>query len=358
MQLYNYFNSKMRFVGALILLIGVSSCGSYQYAGYEDDSIYGTSQRPVEQQEVVTTEVAEASNSDYYQNYFKERSIELENHGEDAIFTDIDSYQTTNDSLDYQGNAGWGYTQSDNATITIYNNQPWGFGFWGDWRWNFRNSPYYWNYGIYDPFWCPPFYASYWNRPYWRYGYYNYPYYGHYGWNNNFYYGNNYYNRYYNRRGLAYNTGRRGAVYSRTTPTTIGRRSTAYTNTTSRRSSAIRSNATRSSSGTTATRSRRSATIRSNGDYRVNTRPRSTSTRVRSTTNSRPRRTTTTRPRTTTRSSTTTRSRSSSNRSNSSYNRSSSSSRSSSTVRSSGSSSRSSSASRSSGSRSSSRRNN
>ena len=41
MKLYNYLNSKISIIGALILVLGLTSCGSYQYASYDNDGIYG-----------------------------------------------------------------------------------------------------------------------------------------------------------------------------------------------------------------------------------------------------------------------------------------------------------------------------
>ena len=37
MQLYNYLKSKMQFIGTLVIAFAMFSCGSYQYAGYEND---------------------------------------------------------------------------------------------------------------------------------------------------------------------------------------------------------------------------------------------------------------------------------------------------------------------------------
>jgi hypothetical protein len=352
MRLNNYLNSRINLVGALCLLMGLTSCGSYQYVGYEDDGIYGSSERTIEVVEVAPTQETQNTNSEYYQNYFREKALELDNMNTDElIFTDIDEYESSaieNDSLDYQGFGGWGQT-SDNVTINIIDNSwgwnaglgwnaGWGWNNWGwgrPWGWNRWN----WNagWGWYDPWYSPGFIG--WNRPYW-YDFYCPPYYYNRGFNNNF----------YSRRNLAYNTSRRGALYSsRNVITSTNRRTVVGRNsnaTISRRNTAVSTNRVRSRANTT-TQGRRTVGTRDG------VRPRTSTTRPRTTT-SRPS-STVTRPRTTrssgaTRSNTVRRSSSSSRSSNSSYNRSSS------TINRSGSSSRSSS--RSSGSRSSSRRGN
>ncbi|MBT8311195.1 MAG: hypothetical protein HKO72_11115, partial [Flavobacteriaceae bacterium] len=121
MQLKNYLKDKMPMVAALGVLLGLSSCGSYQYAGYEDD-IYGVSERRVEYQEQRTERDVEQNNNTYYKNYFAEKSQELDAIAqENEIFTDIDSYEgsySESDSLEFDptGYAGWG---QDNTQVTI-----------------------------------------------------------------------------------------------------------------------------------------------------------------------------------------------------------------------------------------------
>lgn len=363
MRLNNYLKSRINLVGALGLLIGLTSCGSYQYAGYENDGIYGSSERTVEYVEVAPAQDTQNNNSEYYQNYFREKALELDNIDTDElIFTDIDSYEgayeVENDTLDYEGYGGWGQNSND-VTINIYNNRPFYSNYWYPWSWRNRFYPYYgWHnniaFGYYYDYWYSPFYIG-WNRPYWYNHYY--PYYGY----SNFYYGHNY----YNRRSVAYNAGRRGSLYSNSNVSGITNRRNVVgrsaTSGISRRSS-ISSTTNRSNIRTTSETVQRRRVVRA-GD---NVRPRTTTTRPR---------TTTTRPRTTRSNNTFTRPTRSSTRSsttrtrtNNNYNRSSSSSRSNNNYRSSSSSNRSSGVSRSSsssssrsnssGSRSSSRRNN
>lgn len=218
MRFINYLKTKVPALTIIGLTLGLTSCGSYQYVGQDSDGIYGTSKNDVEHKEEVAEVKEESSSNGYYQNYFKEKSTEMELASQEGeIFTDIDSYEGTyeedTDNADVQsGYAGWGQ-QSDNVTINVYSN---GFGYnsywnspyrWNRWGWN---RPYYggWNvgigyagYGWGNPFWCTPYYGI-------NYGGYGYA------------YGNPYYNNYYGRnnygrRGVAYNSGRRGTLLNR-----------------------------------------------------------------------------------------------------------------------------------------------
>ena len=67
MQLFNYLKPKMQFIGTLVMAFAMFSCGSYQYAGYENDSIYGDADRTV----VYVEDEPTSDNSQYYKNYFK-----------------------------------------------------------------------------------------------------------------------------------------------------------------------------------------------------------------------------------------------------------------------------------------------
>ena len=214
MQFNNNQKSKMHLIGALGLLFSLVSCGSYQYAGY-DDGIYGTSERNVEYYTESSNEVPSSQNSNYYQNYFKEKSQELDYLSQDdVIFTDIDSYESDyevgNDTLvDTQAfYAGWGQNSTE-VSINVYNS---GYLFN---NWWYRPFYYSYGYGFYNHWYNPYRFYGYsnWYNPYGYYGFYNwhYPYYGSY-YSNYGYYGN-YYNNYYSRRGIAYNAGRRGAIY-------------------------------------------------------------------------------------------------------------------------------------------------
>ena len=118
----------MPYLAILSLVFGLYSCGSYQYVGVDNDGIYGNTSRTVQYEDAVV-DAPQNSNSNYYQNYFKNKSLETQymvSGGE--IFTDIDSYQSgnyiENDSLtnNYQGYAGWGQANS-NVTINYIDNK-------------------------------------------------------------------------------------------------------------------------------------------------------------------------------------------------------------------------------------------
>jgi hypothetical protein len=62
------------------------SCGSFQYAGTYNDGIYNDSNNTYED------EVESSNNySEYYKNYFKEKSLSLGNNS--ATFTDTEYYE-------------------------------------------------------------------------------------------------------------------------------------------------------------------------------------------------------------------------------------------------------------------------
>jgi len=219
MRLINYIKNKIPYLVILGLLFGLTSCGSYQYVGQDGNGVYEQPNRGVEYYEE-SPQVA--NNSAYYQNYFKEKSLEYENiTPEDEVFTDIDSYEgnysAENDSLnvEYQGYAGWGQNSTD-VSINVYPN--YGYDYWW-YRPYYAYNPWSWNYGYYGwgyPYWgyswisgygiaslwYPSYYGGYYS-PYY-YGYYS-PYGSHHG-----YYGNHY----YNRRNIAYSNGRRGTNYT------------------------------------------------------------------------------------------------------------------------------------------------
>ncbi len=223
---------------ALLMVSGlVVSCGSYQPSSYYDnDGIYASSEAPVEERTVQRAErpkadQPETENNGNYKGYFSQKSVEAEMlMQENDVFTDIDSYSSTDDlteedfqddveTLGYSNNeyAGWGETASDDLVINVYGHS---------WGWNS------WNYGWWNPFWgWDPYWG--WNAwgPRWGWGW------GHAGWGwgwNRFGWGWNagwgwnrwgyaglYGNRFYNNR-IAYNRGRR-AGYATGRRSTIGR---------------------------------------------------------------------------------------------------------------------------------------
>lgn len=269
---------------ALLFVIGVllslTSCGSFQYSGIYDDGIYADS-KPTEQVEETVENTS--TSSDYYKNYFREKSLQIED--DNTVFTDVDSYEGSYE--DESGNtanyAGWGENNSSEVIINVYDNGPyygngWGYNYRNNWGWNLGWNNWGWNLGWNN-----------WGYGYWQPNYYN-PWYNPfcYGYNNYGYYNNGYNN--YRGRSYSYINGRRGARYRNS----------------SLSSRSVLSATTRSAAVTRA--NTRSAT-RNRVDSRTNTR---STTRNRTTTRPNTRSTTrtrTTRPntRSTTRSTSTTR---------------------------------------------------
>ena len=266
---------KLPFFVALGLMTVLTSCGSFQYVGYDNDGIYSSEDYNTTdvEQPVATTST---NDSDYYKNYFADSSAQLEEVIEDnEIFTDIDSYEgnyleRTQDTIEQRPvYGGWGQN-NESITINIIDNgwygwnDPWlwnvgwGYGWnnwgWGrPWRWN-----YGWNYGYGWNNWG-------WNAG-WGYGWNNWgwgPGWG-YGWNN---WG---WNGYYRGNRYAYNAGRRGSVINNSYLNRASRSTSALSRrnySTSRLSrSATRSSASRSNS---AIRTSRNGTVRNSSSSRI-----------------------------------------------------------------------------------------
>ncbi|OIQ19502.1 hypothetical protein [Lacinutrix sp. MedPE-SW] len=251
MQLKKYLLNKLPAITGLILVFSLTSCGSYQYVGQESDGIYVDD---TSTQEVTYAEVEESSNSDYYKNYFKEKSLELEA-ADNEVFVDIDSYQGNyEEGVESEGYGAWG-DNGNEVTINVYDNNysnwGWTMPYWG-WNRFGWNRPYYgWNSGFgFNGFgWNAGFgFSGGFYNPYW------FPNYG-YGFGYSNYYNTGYY---YNRRG-AFNRSRRNALASRYTSLN-GRN---YNN-----SARLRSNSTR-------TRSRVNSSTRFNNNNNTNIRTRS-----------------------------------------------------------------------------------
>ena len=64
MQLKTYFIKKMPYLAIFGLVLGLYSCGSYQYVGVNNDGIYGNTTRTVQYEEDVV-ETPQNSNSNY-----------------------------------------------------------------------------------------------------------------------------------------------------------------------------------------------------------------------------------------------------------------------------------------------------
>lgn len=285
----NLTNSKLLL--ALLAILGLSSCGTYQSAYNDDDGIYNSSSNT----KVVSNDEVSNNGSDYFSKSYEEyREISNED-----LITSIDDFQYTDDqyiesdSIQNNSNSSpWGY--SDNTSVNIYLgnnfgfsgfqnfNRPFGFGynypflgFNNSWRFGGVNYAYNNPYGF--------FYDVYFN-PY---------YYNAYGGFNNFYngrnfYGHNNYYRNYDSYGsrIAYNTRsniNRRQVSSRTNyNTSSSTRRTIGANTQSNTKRRTPSNTKRSNSKTRTISSDRNSNNRTQ-NVRSTTRTRSSSTRTQRT---------------------------------------------------------------------------
>ncbi len=198
-----------------LLLISMASCGPFNYANRDDDSIYASSQ-PKER--IVYIERPSQNNNDYTPenktNYFLEQAKQFQDLNDKDVLVDIDSLSSNSNDNDvsYVNGAPWEYT--DHTTVNIYT-QPNYYGGYG--YYNYYNpyfsTPYYGYYDYYNPYYSNyyyypsayigfgfPFFGGYFSyNPYS--GYYN-PYYGNY-YGGNYYGGRSYAN--YSKR-VTYNT--------------------------------------------------------------------------------------------------------------------------------------------------------
>lgn len=211
----------------LICILFITSCGSYQYSGIVNDGIYNSNNQNENSAVVVSNEINNKENNDYYKSAFSEKAlIYSESESSDQLFTDVENYRTTeNDSIE-KNYGPWGdYKDSVVINIHSYHND----GFWSRWRypnwmWNYGYGyGNVWGYG-YNNFWSRPhpyfngFYDPF--NPFW--GYYDSFYYG-YGYGYGYPYGYNSwwrpYNSWYNynpygrnlNTNLSFVSGRRGS---------------------------------------------------------------------------------------------------------------------------------------------------
>ena len=219
-----------------IVAIITTSCGSYQNASYYDnDGVYGSSERS-NQQVVNRSSEENVEQSNEYAQKFRAMQDDY------TYFTDVDSYQSQvqdtvvtvyNNQYSDQNYAGWG-NNGASVTVNYYDNgmgwNNWYSPYWGysnvgwgaGWGWN--NWGMGWNAGWGWNSWYGPNWGMGWNNWYGN-GYYGPGWGGYYnngwGWNGyggrNVAYnggprgGNGYYNNGSGRTGSNYSTGRRAS---------------------------------------------------------------------------------------------------------------------------------------------------
>ncbi len=211
----NIHSLKFMLSSAIIALLLIS-CGAHNQNDYGDtDGIYNSDTQSNRQ--VAAEELNNSPSNSYYSQYFNSKTKTYQDLPEEgAIFTDIDSYSTS-ESIDDDGyvvvedrqpeeNYGsWGENGAS-VNVNVYGGNNWGN------NWRVWNRPYWWygsGFGFYNN-WCSPYYGIGWG--------WGYPHYGNFGWGNpNFYggYYNNFYNPYYGNafNGYAFSRGRRNSDY-------------------------------------------------------------------------------------------------------------------------------------------------
>ena len=119
---------QLNFSALIIILIGFTSCGTYQGAYSDDDGIYTTRDR----------NISSDTNSNQDDNYFAQKLEEYQNIDNGDLITDVDGYSYQDQNGVYESNdsnyenSPWGY--SNDVTININSNR--GFGSFGNPFWN------------------------------------------------------------------------------------------------------------------------------------------------------------------------------------------------------------------------------
>ena len=217
--------SRIKLLYFTLLILTITSCGSYQYTGSINDGIYNTDKSSENFTVVENKELDNKENNDYYKSAFSEKALLYsETETSDQLFTDVENYRTSeNDSIE-KNYGPWGdYKDSVVINIQSFHND----GFWSRWRypnwmWNYGYGyGNVWGYG-YNNFWSRPhpFFGGFYDpfNPFW--GYYDSFYYGYgygygYGYNSwwrpyNSWYNYNPYGRNLNTN-ISFVSGRRGS---------------------------------------------------------------------------------------------------------------------------------------------------
>lgn len=211
MKLHSYIKKTHSLLLGCVAIFSAVACGSYEYAGSDQDGIYASEpkvraeQQPIisENERTVQKKETESNDSGYYANYFEQESNKIEK-AQEIMFTDVEAYSSNRtDSTgverdDYAdgeqisyltGDPSWGSNPSE-INVNYYNSgfynpyyydygYGWGYPSYGIsfyWGWH---SPYGW---FYNPYYYNPYYYAYnpyYYNPYYYNPYYSYsPYYG------------------------------------------------------------------------------------------------------------------------------------------------------------------------------------
>lgn len=195
-----------------IIAIITTSCGSYQNASYYDnDGVYGNSERSQSHTVLNTNEEVSEKSNEYAQKF---RAMQ----DDYTYFTDVDSYQSEaqdtvvtvyNNQYRDQNYAGWG-NNGTSVTVNYYDNG-WGWNNWYSPYWGYSNVGWGagWGWNNWGMGWNAGWGWNSWYGPNWGWGWNN--------WYGNGFYGpgwGGYYNNWgwygYRGRNVAYNGGPRG----------------------------------------------------------------------------------------------------------------------------------------------------
>jgi len=170
MTIITLFQKSLNLKITALLILLVSSCGSYQYVGMYDDGIYNSFEDE-EKNYAYDSNYDPDNNNSYYEDYFKGKVSEydLNEDMENTGAPDDYNYNTQNSS-ENESYAGWGQNVDSNVVINIqtrpnygmywgwnnwgwnnwgWNNWGWNNWGWNNWRWNNWGYPIY---GFYDPY--------------------------------------------------------------------------------------------------------------------------------------------------------------------------------------------------------------
>ena len=155
MTIITLFQKSLNLKITVLLILLVSSCGSYQYVGIYDDGIYNSFEDE-EKNYAYDSNYDPDNNNSYYEDYFKGKVSEydLTEDMENTGAPDDYNYNTQNSS-ENESYAGWGQNVDSNVVINIQTRPNygmyWGWNNWGwnNWRWNNWGYPIY---GFYDPY--------------------------------------------------------------------------------------------------------------------------------------------------------------------------------------------------------------
>ena len=170
MTIITLFQKSLNLKITVLLILLVSSCGSYQYVGMYDDGIYNSFEDE-EKNYAYDSNYDPDNNNSYYEDYFKGKVSEydLTEDMENTGAPDDYNYNTQNSS-ENESYAGWGQNVDSNIVINIqtrpnygmywgwnnwgwnnwgWNNWGWNNWGWNNWRWNNWGYPIY---GFYDPY--------------------------------------------------------------------------------------------------------------------------------------------------------------------------------------------------------------